>query len=131
MNAFMIDLDNRPGALADITELLAAGGVNITAVTAAACGDSGRLAFTADDESAVRTVLGNAGRAYTEIGITEVHMRHQPGALAAIARKLATSGINIEAVMPMGMDGDDVIVALVTDDPVTAEELLVEAGTAS
>jgi hypothetical protein len=131
MNAFMIDLENKPGVLADVAEALAGAGINITAITGATCGDSGRVVFTADDESAVRTVLGDAGTAYSETELTTVDLPHAPGSLAKVARKLAASGINIDAVMPMGMSGNDVTVGFVTDDPVTAAELLTQAGAAS
>jgi hypothetical protein len=124
MNAFVIELDNKPGALADVTEAIGQAGINITAVTGATCGGQGRVVFAADDESAVRTLFGDSGRAYTETEIVTVDLPHAPGALARVARQLAMDGINIEAVMPMGMAGDSVTVGFVTDDPVTAGEVL-------
>ena len=130
MNAFMIDLKNRPGVLADITEALATAGVNITAITGATCGDSGRVVLAADDESAARTVLGKGSWTYTQAEVTSVGVRNQPGGLATIARKLAAAGINIEAIMPMGMDGNEVTVGFVTSDPVKARDLLAKVGAA-
>ena len=124
MNAFIIELENRPGALADVTEAIGQAGINITAVTGAACGDHGRVVFTADDESALRKLLVDSGQDYTETQIVTVDLPHVPGALAAAARRLATDRINIEAVMPIGMAGDAVTVGFVTDDPVSAEVVL-------
>jgi hypothetical protein len=128
MNAFMIDLKNKPGALADLAEALGSAGINITAVTGATCGDQGRVVLTADDESATRTALGKAGVAYVESEVATVNLRHQPGSLAAAARKLAAQGINIDAVMPLGMSGNEVTVAFVTSDPTATKELLTQAG---
>lgn len=131
MNAFMIDLENKPGVLAEVAEALAGAGINITAITGATCGDSGRVVLTADDESAARTVLGDAGMAYSETELTTVDLPHEPGSLARAARKLAASGINIDAVMPMGMSGNEVTVGFVTDDPVTATEILAQVRSAT
>jgi len=130
MNAFMIDLENKPGALADLAEALGSAGINITGVTGATCGDQGRVALTVDDESAARTALGKAAMAYVESEVTTVSLRHEPGSLGAAARKLASQGINIDAVMPMGMSGNEVSVAFVTSDPSATKELLSQAGAA-
>ena len=35
MQAFLIDLENKPGAFADVAEMIAAKGINITAVSGA------------------------------------------------------------------------------------------------
>src|SRR6476659_1772796 len=39
VQAFLIDLENKPGAFADVAEMIAAKGINITAVSGATCGD--------------------------------------------------------------------------------------------
>ena len=130
MNAFMIDLENKPGALADLAEALGSAGINITAVTGATCGDQGRVILTADDESGTRTALGKAGVTYVESEVATVNLRHEPGSLGAAARKLAAQGINIDAVMPIGMAGNEVTVAFVTSDATATKELLSHAGAA-
>jgi hypothetical protein len=131
MNAFLVDLENKPGELARVSEAIAAKGINILAITGATCGDSGRVALTTDNESGTRTVLGEANLTYTEAEVTEAVLRHTPGSLAKVARRLADAGLNIEAMMPIGMKGDGVSVAFVTDDPVKAKGLLSEATSAS
>ena len=130
MNAFMIDLENKPGALADLAEALGSAGINITAVTGATCGDQGRVVLTADDESGTRTALGKAGVTYVESEVATVNLRHEPGSLATAARKLAAQGINIDAVMPLGMAGNEVTVAFVTSDATATKELFSHAGAA-
>jgi hypothetical protein len=124
-------MENKPGEFARILEAIAAKGVNITSISGTTCGSSGRVAMATDNDSATRTVLGEAKASYTESELTEVAIRNQPGALAAVARRLAGSGVNIEAIMPTGMKGNDVSVAFVTDDPTTARTLLAEATSAS
>ena len=127
MNAFLVDLENKPGAFARVSEAIAAKGINITAISGAACGDGGRVAIATDDESATRSVLGAAGITYSESEMIEVGLRNEPGSLAKVTRRLADSGVNIEAIMPTGMSGNDVMVAFVTDDAATARSLLAEA----
>jgi hypothetical protein len=59
---------------------------------------------------------------------SEVSLRHSPGTLATAARRLADAGINIEAIFPTGMQGQDVTVAFVTDQPAKAKEILAAAA---
>ncbi len=101
MNAFLVDLENKPGKLADIAEALGAKGVNITNVTGATCGDGGRAAITTADDA---TTLGKA------------------------ARRLAQAGVNIDAIFPTGMTGNDVSVGFVTNNPAKAREVLMTVG---
>ena len=51
-------------------------------------------------------------------------LANRPGSLAEVARKLADAGVNIEAAMPTGMSGNDVIVAFATSNPAKAREAL-------
>ena len=45
MNAFLIELPNKTGELARVTEAIAAKGVNITGVSGSTCGTSGSVAL--------------------------------------------------------------------------------------
>jgi hypothetical protein len=131
MNAFLVDLENKPGEFARVSEAIARKGINITTISGSTCGSSGRVVMTTDNDSATRSVLGEAKLTYTESEVTEATLRNEPGALAKIARRLADSGLNIEAIMPTGMQGNDVTVAFITDDPSAARNLLSEATSAS
>jgi hypothetical protein len=130
MNAFLIELRNQPGELARVAEAVAAKGINITAISGSACGDGGNVAIMTADEAAIRTTLKEAGVAFREIEAVETPLPHQPGTLARASRRLADAGINIEAILATGMQGNDVTVAFVTADPARAKEVLAgaEAG---
>jgi hypothetical protein len=130
MAAFLVDLENKPGELARISEALAKKGINITMISGATCGSSGRLVMSTDNDGATRTALGEAKSTFTESEITEASLRHEPGSLAKVARRLADAGVNIEAMMPTGMKGNDITVAFVTDNPAKARSLLTEATSA-
>ena len=128
MNAFLVDLENKPGALADVAEALGAKGINITGVTGATCGDSGRAAITTSDDAATRTALVAIGATFTESEVVEASLSHTPGSLGKAARRLAEAGVNLEAIMPTGMSGNEVTVGFATDNPAKAREVLASAA---
>ena len=130
MIAFLIDLENKPGSLADVAEALGAKGINITGVTGATCGDSGRAAITTADDAGARTVFQALKVPFKEYEATEVGLSHTPGSLGKAARRLANAGVNIEAILPTGMAGNNVSVAFVTNNPMKTKEILAAAGVA-
>jgi hypothetical protein len=128
MLAFLIDLENKPGALATVAEALGAKGINITGITGASCSDSGRAAITTADDAAARSVFQTLKVPFKEYEATEVSLAHTPGSLGKAARRLANAGVNIEAILPTGMAGNNVSVAFVTNNASKAKEILATAG---
>ena len=124
MNAFIVELPNRPGSLAMIAEAVAERGINITGVAGATSGELGTVAFTTDDESGTRNALGEKGWVYREVPVVHANLEHRPGTLAAAARKLADAGVNIETMFTTGADGDKVEIALGVDNPEAAQRAL-------
>jgi hypothetical protein len=124
LNAFIINLENKPGELARLTETLAARGINIESIAGTTWGSAGAIAILTNDEAGSRAALTGGSFMIREVEIVPCSMEHRPGALAEIARKLATAGVNIEAVLPTGMAGGKVSVALATSDPVMAREAI-------
>jgi hypothetical protein len=124
MNAFIVELPNRPGSLAMVAEAVAERGINITGVAGATSGELGTVSFTTDDEAATRNALGEKGWVYREVPLVHTRLEHQPGTLAAAARKLADAGVNIEVMFVSGMDGDKVEVAFGVDIPEAAQRAL-------
>jgi hypothetical protein len=131
MQAFLIELADKPGALADVAEALAAKGVNIASVSGATCGEMGRIAIATDDEANTRAALAGIQGTFEQKEITTTLMPHEPGALAKAARQLANKGLNIESVMLLGMKGQDIEVGFVTSDPAGARDAIARAGAAT
>ena len=131
MNAFLIELDNKVGELARISEAIAAKHVNITAISGATCGGGGGVAVMTDDEAGTKSALQGAGCSFRELEVAEASLPNVPGSLAKAARRLADGGVNIEALMPTGMQGNDVSVAFVTADAAKARSILATAGSAT
>ncbi|HEX7949672.1 MAG TPA: ACT domain-containing protein [Candidatus Limnocylindrales bacterium] len=130
MNAFLVDLENKPGELARVTEAIAAKGVDIKAVSGTTSGDRARVAIITSDEDATTAALRGAGCSFRMTDATEISLRSRPGSLAQATRRLAEGEINIEAIMVIGMDGDEVKVAFITDAPAKARTILSMAESA-
>jgi len=124
MNAFIVDLTNKPGELARVAEAIAQKGINIEAFAGATAGSSGAVVLVTNDEAGTRRAIADAGCSSREVELVMASLDHVPGSLAAATRKLADAGINIEAAMPTSMAGDKVTVSFATDNPAKAREIL-------
>jgi hypothetical protein len=124
MNAFIVDVKNKPGELARVAEVLSEKGINITGFTGATCGDSGSVCFITNDESATRKALQDAHYKAHERELVVATLADKPGTLAEAARRLANAGVSIEAALPTGMAGSNIHVAFATDNPTKARSAL-------
>jgi hypothetical protein len=95
---FSVTLEDRPGALADLTEALAKSAVNIMAIHASPCGGEGMAQFITSNPDATIEALRDMAFPYTTQEVLMVTLAHEPGALARLARALADAAININAV---------------------------------
>lgn len=124
MNAFVIELENRPGELARLAEAIGERGINITAIGAVTSGKAGGIALLTNDESGTREALKAAGITAKEIGLVSVSLEHRAGTLAEVARKLADAGVNVDLLLPTGMSGSNVTIALGVDDVEAAQRVI-------
>jgi hypothetical protein len=125
MNLFTVDLKNRPGELAQLSEALGERGVNLE-VGGVTAGDRGFVYFTADDEDAARTAMKAADLPYDEHPALQIRCADRPGAAARFVRTLAGAGINIEGLLPISMSGGEVVFATCVDRPEEARRILGE-----
>lgn len=134
MRAFIIQAENRPGALADIAEALGERGINISGIAGSAWESSGAIGLITNDDAGTRAVLEARDVDYRETELVAAGMEDRPGTLGSAARRLADRGVNIQAIIPTGMQGTRVTVAFAVDDAATAREALGDmamSGTAS
>ena len=68
MHAFLVELENKPGELARVTEAIAAKGIDINGVSGSTCGSSGSVALMTDNDDATRTALGGRRRQFPRDG---------------------------------------------------------------
>ena len=93
---FTVALENRPGRLAHVAEVLAGAKVNVLAVLGSTAGQQGSVQVVVDNANKARKALAGAGLAYTEGTLEQFELPNKPGALAQLAGKLAKKGINID-----------------------------------
>ncbi|MBI3750742.1 MAG: ACT domain-containing protein [Chloroflexi bacterium] len=124
MNAFIVELENRPGALARVTGALGTAGVNITTGAGIGFGSTGGFGFLTDDETGASAALKSANVAFRTIAAVTSNVADQAGGLAAVARRLADAGVNVELVVPMGMAGGQMVVAFGVDSAEKARSAL-------
>ena len=95
-----IELENRPGALADMGEALGAAGVSIEGGGAWVVGERGVAHFLFRDGEAARRALTARGIRVVAVREVVAVRLHQgvPGQLGKLTRRMAQAGVNIEAL---------------------------------
>jgi hypothetical protein len=101
-----VHLEDRPGALAEVGELLGGAGINIDGICGMLCGGIGVLHILLEDSQRARTVLEDAGvEVLEESEVFVVDIINRPGELGGIARRLAAAGVNLHLLyLTAGMD---------------------------
>ena len=115
MKDLTIELENRPGALAEMGEALGRAGVSVEGGGVFVVNDVGVAHFLFADGGAARKALEAAGIrvvAEREVLVLRLH-QGQPGQLGKISRRMAEAGVNIEVQYS---DHDHQLI-LVVDDP--------------
>ena len=94
-----IDIDNRPGALADVAAAISDAGVNIAAATCIGAGERAELHILVPHAEPVRRALAISHLAVTrEREVVIVDVEDRPGVLADLARKIARAGVDLDLV---------------------------------
>jgi hypothetical protein len=94
-----IDIENTPGALAQVAAAISDAGVNIAAATCLGPGERAELHILVPHAEAVRHLLAISHVAVTrEREVVVVDVDDRPGVLADLARKIGQAGINIDLV---------------------------------
>jgi hypothetical protein len=89
-------LENKPGALAEVTRILGEAGVNIRALSLADTKDFGILRLIVNDNEKAREVLGRKGLTVRKTEVVAVEVPDRPGGLAEILKVLSEASINVE-----------------------------------
>jgi hypothetical protein len=113
---FVVQLENRPGALAQLARAIASRGVNIVRLGAGGAGDHGYAVLTTDDPEAAREVLKGAGYDFVEGRTLLLELPDRPGELATVAERLGEAGVQILGVLVVGHQGALAEVAISVDD---------------
>jgi hypothetical protein len=120
MTEFVVSMENRPGRLAALTEILAGSGVNIEALAAYGHNGEGTVRLIVDDADVTRRVLDEAGLRNEERTVLTARLPHKPGELARLTRSLADAGVNIDALYVLNSNVDGIELAISVDQPASA-----------
>jgi len=93
-------LENRPGELSRLSELLGGEGVNLLALMVATHFDEGLLRCVPDDPAKAARVLEANGYEIESKEILAVQTPHHPGGLNAVLKPLKEAGINVDHLYP-------------------------------
>ncbi len=89
-------MENNPGRLAEVTEALANGGINIRALSMGDSADFGVLRLVVDRPHDARKLLKDHGFTVLDTEVLAVEIPDRPGGLSGALRALAEHGINVE-----------------------------------
>lgn len=124
MKEFDVYVQNKPGELAKVCEMLGSHGVNIRAISSERGNDRPMIRVVTDDESTTKSALARSGINYSLRDVMSVKMPDKPGELGKIARKLAKAMVNVDSIYILGKDGSMTDIALTVDDMKKAETAL-------
>src|SRR5437763_6314864 len=95
----VIDIENTPGALAQVAAAVSDAGVNLAAATCVGAGERAELHILVPHPEPVRHALSNSHLAVSrEREVVVVDVEDRPGVLADLARAIAQAGVNLDLV---------------------------------
>jgi hypothetical protein len=94
-----IDIENSPGALAEVAAAISDAGVNIAAATCVGPGERAELHILVPHAEAVKHALAISHVAVTrEREVVVVEVEDRSGVLADLTRRIARAGVNLDLV---------------------------------
>jgi hypothetical protein len=95
----VIDIENTPGALAEVAAAISDAGVNISGATCVGPGERAELHILVPHAEPVKHVLAISHVAISrEREVVVVDVEDRPGVLADLTRKIARAGVNLDLV---------------------------------
>jgi hypothetical protein len=95
----VIDIENAPGALAEVAAAVSDAGVNLAAATCIGAGERAELHILVPHAEPVRHALAIAHVAVTrEREVVVVNVEDRPGMLADLTRKIAEAEVNLDLI---------------------------------
>jgi hypothetical protein len=95
----VVDIENKPGALAEVAAAISDAGVNLAAATCLGAGERAELHILVPHAEAARHLLAISHVAVTrEREVVVVEVDDRPGVLADLTRRIARAGVNLDLV---------------------------------
>jgi hypothetical protein len=124
LKQFDVYIQNKPGELAKICEMLGSHGVNIKAIASERAANRPMVKIVTDDEATTKSALARTGIAYDIREMIAVKMADKPGELGKVARRLAKAMINVDSIYILGKEGTSTDIAFTVDNTQKALDVL-------
>ena len=122
-------VENKPGALSEITTSLADAGIDLKAFTVADKSEFGVLRFLADSPEKALALLKSNGWVASITPVVAVKMVDKPGSLARVLELFADDGVQVEYLYAfVAQEEGRAYVVLRVENPEDAMKLLEASG---
>jgi hypothetical protein len=126
---FSVFLENKVGALLNLTRTLSDTNVHVCGISVVDTADASVVRIVVDDPERCHDALGKAGIPTSESNLVVVEMPRGPEKLDTVLRSLVAAEVNIQYTYSlMVRPHDKALLALYCEDPEFAREVLMKAG---
>jgi hypothetical protein len=124
MKQISVFIENKPGTLANVTDIIAAAGVNLRALSIGDTADFGILRIVVDNAQAALKALHDAKCSTRELDVLAVEIEDKPGTLAEVIRTFSREGINVEYLYPcLNSESNKAVFVFKTPDYTKAHDI--------
>ena len=126
---FSVFLENKVGALLDLTRTLGESNVHVCGISVVDTADASVVRIVVDDPERCREALAKASIPVSESNLLVVEMPRGPEKLDTVLRCLVAGEVNIQYTYSlMVRPHDKAVLALHCEDPEFARDVLMKAG---
>ena len=117
-------LENKEGRLDEVLKTLSQGGIDLLSASLADTTEFGVLSLISKEPERARDLLKSAGITARIDEVIAVVVPDAVGSLQKVIFKLHEAGINIGYIYGLSVDGEGAPIAIKTNDPAKAAEIL-------
>ena len=126
---FSAFLENKVGALLDLTRTLSESNVHVCGISVVDTADASVVRIVVDDPERCHDALGKAGIPVNGSNLVVVEMPRGPEKLDTVLRSLVAAEVNIQYTYSLMIrPHDKALLALHCEDPEFARDVLIKAG---
>ena len=122
-------IENRPGRLCDVLEVLKKGGISILSMSLADTTEYGLLRLIVNRPADCKDLLSDAGFSTLLSEVLVIKLSHHSGSLLRLTQLLHEQGISIDYMYGLSVEGDEASLVVKTSELERAEEILRAGGT--
>lgn len=125
----LVFLENVSGRLAEVTQILSGGGINLRAITIADTADFGILRIVSDNPDKALKLLEDGGFTARETDVLGVDVEDKPGGLAKVMDIFRKNSVNIEYLYAsLEKNKDNAVVIFKVEDVQHGLKIIEESG---